>query len=258
MTLSGLRALPLALMIAAPAASAQTRPCDAAASADSPSRDLYCMELVSAPGFSGVSGRVELGHISGPFTIAVTPDGRTRFRLILSAAGLPPPSSLGDYTAYVAWVATPTMDPIVRQGVVHNGRTKLGVVDLEKFTFLVTAERSRRPQRPGSRIVLRAQSPATRLFPPDLLQLTLGSMTGPATGEHSQQGASHHDSASMPDQFGWTTVPMPPGLTLLPAEMGWGPRLTGGLPAAPAAPSEPRELIKLSDGDTLRLEAGVV
>src|SRR3954471_21509109 len=126
MTLSGLRALPLALIIAARAASAQSRPCDAASSTDSPSRDLYCMELVAAPGFSGVSGRLELGHIAGPFTIAVSPDGRTRFRLIISAAGLPPPSSLGDYTAYVAWVATPTMDAIVRQDVVNNGRTKLG------------------------------------------------------------------------------------------------------------------------------------
>src|SRR3954468_3886534 len=258
MTLSGLRTLPFALMIAARPTAAQTRPCDAASSAESPSRDLNCMELVAGPGFSGVSGRLELGHIAGPFTVAVTPDGRTRFQLILSAAGLPPPSSLGDFTAYVAWVATPTMDAIVRQGVVNNGRTRLGIVDLEKFTFLITAERSRRPARPGPRTVLRAQSPATRLFPPDLLQLTLGSMTGPATGEHSQQGASHHDSASMPDQFGWTTVPMPPGITMLPAERAWRPRLTGWLPAGPAAPSEPRELIKLSDGDTLRLEAGVV
>src|SRR3954471_21826551 len=126
MTLSGLRTLPFALMIAARPTPAPTRASRAAASADSPSRDLYCMELVSAPGFSGVSGRLELGHIAGPFTMAVTPDGRTRFRLILAAAGLPPPSSLGDYTAYVAWVATPTMDAIVRQDVVNNGRTKLG------------------------------------------------------------------------------------------------------------------------------------
>src|SRR3954447_6469196 len=258
MTLSGLRTLPFALMIAARPTAAQTRPCDAASSAESPSRDLYCMELVAAPGFSGVSGRLELGHIAGPFTVAVTPDGRTRFQLILSAAGLPTPSSLGDFTAYVAWVATPDMDSIVRQGVVNNGPTRLGVVDLEKFTFLVTAERSRRPQRPGPRTVLRAQSPATRLFPPDLLQLTLGSMTGSTTGEHSEHGSSHHDSASTPDQFGWTTVPMPPGITMLPAEMALRPSLAGWLPAGPAAPAQARELIKLNDGDTLRLEAGVV
>ncbi|MFL5491884.1 MAG: multicopper oxidase family protein [Gemmatimonadales bacterium] len=258
MTLSGFRVLPFALILGTGPALAQTRPCDAASSPDSPSRDLYCMELVAAPGFSGASGRLELGHIPGPFTTAVAPDGRIRFQLILSAAGLPTPSSLGDFTAYVAWVATPDMDSIVRQGVVNNGRTRLGVVDLEKFTFLVTAERSRRPQRPGPRIVLRAQSPATRLFPPDLLQLTLGSMTGPATGEDSAQGSPHHDPASIPDQFGWTTVPMPPGITMLPAEMALRPTITGWLPAGPAEPAQPRELIKLNDGDTLRLEADVV
>ncbi len=216
------------------------------------------MELVAAPGFSGVSGHLELGHVPGPFTIAVTPGGRIRFRLILSAAGLPPPSSLGDFTSYVAWVATPTMDSIVRQGVVSNGRTTLGVVDLEKFTFLVTAERSRSPRRPGPRAVLRAQSPATRLFPPDLLQLTLGSMTGSGPAENPEHGSPHHDPASMPDQFGWTTVPMPPGITMLPAEMALRPSVAGWLPVGPAEPAQPRELIKLNDGDTLRLEAGVV
>jgi suppressor of ftsI len=216
------------------------------------------MELVAAPGFSGVSGRVDLGHVPGPFTVAVTPEGRTRFQLILSAAGLPPPSSLGDFTTYVAWVATPTMDSIVRQGAVSNGRTRLGVVDLEKFTFLVTAERSPQGRRPGTRTVLRAQSPATRLFPPDLLQLTLGSMTGPATGENSKHGSPQHDPASTADPLGWTTVPMPPGITMLPAEMALRPNLAGWLPAGPAAPARPRELIELKDGDTLRLEAGVV
>jgi suppressor of ftsI len=216
------------------------------------------MELVAAPGFSGVSGRVDLGHVPGPFTVAVTPEGRTRFQLILSAAGLPPPSSLGDFTTYVAWVATPTMDSIVRQGAVSNGRTRLGVVDLEKFTFLVTAERSPQGRRPGTRTVLRAQSPATRLFPPDLLQLTLGSMTGPATGENSKHGSPQHDPASTADRLGWTTVPMPPGITMLPAEMALRPNLAGWLPAGPAAPARPRELIELKDGDTLRLEAGVV
>jgi len=216
------------------------------------------MELVAAPGFSGVSGHLELGHVPGPFTVAVTPGGRIRFRLTLSAAGLPPPSSLGDFTNYVAWVATPTMDSIMRQGVVNNGRTTLGVVDLEKFTFLVTAERSRSPRRPGPRAVLRAQSPATRLFPPDLLQLTLGSMTGSRPAENSEYGSPHHDPVSMPDQFGWTTVPMPPGITMLPAEMALRPSMAGWLPVGPAEPAQPRELIKLNDGDTLRLEAGIV
>src|SRR5215218_5609766 len=103
MPFSGLRALPFALIIGGRPVLAQNRPCDAASSAASPSRDLYCMELVAAPGFRGASGRLELGHVSGPFAMAVTPRGRTRVQLIRAAAGVPPPAALGDLSTYVAW-----------------------------------------------------------------------------------------------------------------------------------------------------------
>ena len=99
--------LGLVLMQSVERASAQQRPCDPATPL-SPSHDLYCIELIAAPGISGVSARVELGHAGGPFTIAVTPDGRPRYRLILSASGLPSPESLGEYQTYVAWVASRT------------------------------------------------------------------------------------------------------------------------------------------------------
>ena len=66
------------------------RPCDPP-TAWGPSRDLYCIELVSAPGMEGVSGRLELGHIPGPFTVAAGADGRLRYQLTLRAIGLPPP-----------------------------------------------------------------------------------------------------------------------------------------------------------------------
>ncbi|HKC40723.1 MAG TPA: hypothetical protein VKC15_14360, partial [Gemmatimonadales bacterium] len=47
------------------------RPCDPATPLG-PSHDLYCIELVAAPGVRGVSGRVELSSPPGPFTVAVT------------------------------------------------------------------------------------------------------------------------------------------------------------------------------------------
>src|SRR4051812_16118665 len=243
----------------APGAGAQQRPCDPP-SPLGPSHDLYCMELVPAPGIAGVSGQVELGQVAGPFTVSVSPDGRPRQQLILLAAGLPSPSALGHYVNYIAWVTPPTMDSIVRLGPVQNGRTALSTVDLEKFPFLITAESSVLVRRPTGRLVLRGQSPATRLFPPDLLQFSIGSMSqAPATAHqgHPGAGAAAPGSAST---LRWTSVPMPPGITMLPAEMALHPDAAAWLPSAAESvrPARARELVHLEDGDTLRLEAGLV
>src|SRR3954454_3831863 len=250
-----MRWLALLFLSAVATASAQQSPCDSAALG--PSHDLYCVELVAAPGVVGASGRVELAHPAGPFTVSVGPDGRTRFQLILFAGGLPSPSTIGSATAYVAWVATPMMDSVVRQGPVSNGRTRLGAIDLEKFTFLITAERTSRPRRPSPRVVLRGQTPATRLFPPDLLQLSIGSMAGAQHGghEHRPRDSVDQDADSIPAE--WTSVPMPPGITMLPAEMALRPAIAGWLPSGPAASARPPELVHLSDGDTIALEAGL-
>jgi suppressor of ftsI len=212
------------------------------------------MELVPAPDIAGVSGRVELGHLPGPFTIAVGPGGEPRYRPVISVAGLPSPDSLGHYRTYVAWVAPPSMYPIARLGEIRNGRANLPTVDLEKFVILVTAEPGGRVKEPSGRVVLRGQSPSTRLFPPDLLQFSIGAM-GQGTGsEHHEHHAMTEDSGAVQ----WTTVPMPPGLTMLPAEMALRPDAAPYLPPTTVAPARPRKTIRLEDGDTLRLEAGLV
>ena len=58
------------LTLLAGSLSAQQRPCGPAAPL-APSRDLYCIELVAAPGVEGAAGTVELGQVPGPFTVAV-------------------------------------------------------------------------------------------------------------------------------------------------------------------------------------------
>ena len=127
--------------LALPATSAgQERGCDPQ-QPFGPSRDLYCVELLATPGLPGVTGRVELSRDAGPFTVEVGADGRPRTRLILRAAGLPAPSSLGSYRTFVAWITPPTMDSITRLGVVRNGTNDLGTVTLEKYTILISAER---------------------------------------------------------------------------------------------------------------------
>ena len=242
----GCRILLLLAFTAAPAAALQ-RPCDPPTPLG-PSHDLYCIELVPAPGIMGVSGRVELAYPPGPFTVAVTADGRPRFIPVVSLQGLPASAT------YVAWAAPPLMDPVLKLGEVQNGSTTLRAVDLEKFVVLITAERDRRAREPSGRVILRGQSPSTRLFPPDLLEFSIGAMgLPPGTGHHE-----HGDSDAAPDTLHWPMVPMPRGLTMLPAEMALRPQVTPYLPIGTPPAARPRDLMRLADGDTLRLEAGLV
>jgi FtsP/CotA-like multicopper oxidase with cupredoxin domain len=239
-------------ILAFPVVAAAQRPCE---STDplGPSRDLYCMELIAAPGVAGVSGRVELAHIAGPFTISVTADGRLRLQPILFAAGLPAPQALGPYRTYVAWAAPLSMTPLIRLGEVRNGPTRLPALDLEKFVILVSAESSGRPSHPSDRLILRGQSPSTRLFPPDLMEFSIGS--APTSG--MSMGHGGHEATDS-GAARWTTVPMPRGITMLPAEMALRPGELPYLPTGDAPSAKPREAVHLDSGDTLRLEAGVV
>ena len=231
----------IAFALAAGICEAQTqgsqRPCDPQALLG-PSHDLYCLELVAAPGFREASGRVELGIPPGPFTVAVTADGRSRILPHITLTGL-----RGDQQ-YVAWVVPSQMDTIIKLGAVHNGSMTLPVIDLEKFIVLITAERSANVRTPSGRVILRGQSPSTRLFPPDLLEFSAG---GVATEQHEHAVSD------------WPMVPMPPGLTMLPAEMALRPGVAPYLPTDSTAPlARPHEVVRVRNGDTLRLEAGVV
>jgi FtsP/CotA-like multicopper oxidase with cupredoxin domain len=219
----------------------------------SPSRDLYCIELIPASGVNGVSGRVLLGRKSGasPFTIDVTREGHTRYWPRVTLDGLPEPSTFGG-SVYVAWAVPQTMHFATSLGVVQNGETDLVSVTLDKFLILVTAERSATIREPTGRLVLRGASPSTRMQPADLMAFTIGA-TKPST-EHE-----HHTAAVINDSLRWTTVPMPPGLTMLPAEMELRPSVAPYLPRADSAPvAQPRRLVRLNNGDTLRLSAGIV
>jgi FtsP/CotA-like multicopper oxidase with cupredoxin domain len=230
--------------------------CDGPVRRFAPSRDLYCIELIAAPRIDGVSGRVELLMRPGPFTVDVTASGVLRFSPVITLAGLPAPASLGPYSTYVAWIATPVMDQVNRLGEVRNGRAQLPAIDLDKFVILLTAEASANVKSPSGRFVLRGASPSTRLQPADLMQFTIG-----ATREPDAHTMHQHVTPKAPgDSARWTTVPMPPNLQMLPAEMALRPKVAPYLPSADARTprARPRELIRLGNGDTLRLRAGLV
>src|SRR5437762_5381998 len=244
------------LMCALCPAMSRAQICDGAVKPLAPSRDLYCIELIAAPGIEGASGRVELGRRPGPFTIDVTAGGDLRYAPTISLAGLPASASLGSFSTYIAWVATPLMYPVTRLGVVANGRAVLPSIALDKFVVLVTAESSPDAREPTGRIVLRGASPSTRLQPPDLIQFAIG-----ATRDSIDAHAHHQMGVPVPQgAVVWTGVPMPPGLSMLPAEMLLRPRVAPYLPrpslGAPLA--RPRQLMRFAAADTVRLTAGIV
>ena len=250
------RLLAVALLAVSPGdAGAQASFCEGPESATGPSRDLYCIELVPAVGIRDAAGRVELGRTPGPFTVDVTADGHLRYTPALTLSGLAAPSSLGRFTAYVAWVASPAMERVERLGVVSNGRTVLPPISMDKFTILITAEASVGTREMRGRMVLRGMSPSTRLQPPDFMQFALG------TAREDSGGHAHHAQPAG-DSLRWTMVPMPAGISMLPAEMTLRPNVAPYLPrpsrTATVPMVRPRQLVRLGSGDTLRLTAGIV
>ena len=189
---------------------------------------------------------VELRRVASPFDVAVSVEGQQQYDLVATIAGLPEPRSLGPYTTYVAWVSPPNLSPVRKLGEVRNGTTTLGRVELEKFLVMVSAESSAAVTERTGRLVLRGNSPSTRMQRHDVLMLPGG------TGEHN-----------MDDMRGW---PMPPMDSTIPMYMPGienlvppaTPTLPGENISASILPARPRSVIRLADGDTLHLTAGMV
>jgi len=68
-----------------------------------PSRSTYCMRLVPVPELRRLSGAVELHRAPSPFTVTVSAEGIFVYQPVIALHGLPNPSTLGPYAAYVAW-----------------------------------------------------------------------------------------------------------------------------------------------------------
>jgi len=231
-----------------------------------PSTDLYCMELLPRPDVPSATGTAELGRAESPFDVALTADGTQRYDVTLAIAGLPAPETLGPYTAYVAWVAAPSLDPERKLGEVTNGRTAVGEVDWDKFLVFVTAERSARVTTRAGRLVLRGFSPSIRMqqHGMDVPGGRGDSATPPpaASGGHAGHGAAPPATTGGPRWF------MPPHrpqhrMVAMPGIDELVPPVAPFLPAAgmdvrhlPEA--RPRTIVALDDGDTLDLTASIV
>jgi suppressor of ftsI len=253
-----------ALLVLGVSPVAAQRACESAA--HGPSRDLYCMELLPVPALGEAPrGEAELEIAPGPFTVAVTRDGVHRYRPRLTLRNLPAPAALDPRaTTYVAWATTPMYTHWVNLGAVTNGTMTVREVALDQFVLVISAEqRADVPERTGP-LVLRGGSPSTRLQPPDFQEFAVGvlglSPDDPVLANGHDAHAGHPMGGASDSTMRWTTVPMPAGFAMLPAEMALRPTVGAQLPRAMPGTATARRpaIVTLEDGDTLHLEAGIV
>jgi FtsP/CotA-like multicopper oxidase with cupredoxin domain len=220
------------------------------------STDLYCVPLV-APAGIGASGSVELSWPGGPFTESVTGDGTQQWQLRFALQDLPAAMLHGRRAGFVAWAADPTMARVIRLGVVHDGDMDLGPMALDRFLILISAEADTTVRQWRGRVILRGESASNRLRPADNYQFFLG-VAGDRSREANPMPMGDHPMPPA-DSATWRSVPMFPGLEMLPAEMALRPAVAPFLPStADAAPVRPQQVVHLRTGDTLELVAGPV
>jgi hypothetical protein len=102
---------------------------------------LYVIDLQpDQPGVAG-SGTAVLTPTPSPFGIPLSPDGHPMFDVHITVKNLPSPAAFGA-TAYVAWASTADLDKATNLGVIGSDQTTKGVMALNKYIVLVTAERT--------------------------------------------------------------------------------------------------------------------
>jgi len=191
---------------------------------------------------------VELERPRTPFGVAVTADGHVRSALRANVEGLPSPSSLGPFTAYVAWVSPLELDPVVRLGEVRNGTVELGEVAFNKYLILVTAEPSPDVSERTGPIVLRGRSPSARMEAHDMLA------QAPSAEEAGPEGHRHDGAWAMPPEY--PDVPRMAGMMSVRPSVS--PRMLEWAGDAPPPEALPATVVSLPDGGTLDLTAGLV
>jgi hypothetical protein len=73
---------------------------------------------------------------------------------------LPEPATLGGFTSYIAWAASTDLSQWARLGVVKNGRSTVGHVEMNKFLLVVTAEANDAAAAHAGPTVLHGTSPS--------------------------------------------------------------------------------------------------
>lgn len=223
---------------------------------------LLCVDLIPTPDLSTVSAALEITPVATPFGVSVTADGHPRQHLTLTIADLPTAKSLGDYTAFVAWAYSVSLDNPVKLGEVRNGRTDLGELRYNQFRILVSAERSATVKERTGRLVLRGTSPSARLMAHRDFSAP-GTMVASGVDSRDVMPAMQHGGGGHAAADVWTMPPMTPGMPMMPGMNGLMPsvapfRAGSGIDAATLPNARPSTVVVLRDGDTLALAARMV
>lgn len=120
----------------------------------------FDIPLFATPKAPAAQGHARLVYAPSPFGVTVTADGRASYDVRITASGLPAPSTLGAFTAYVAWAVTPDLGRWERLGAVANGTTTVGHAEFNKFLLVITAEADSAPPSHTGPTVLHGTSPS--------------------------------------------------------------------------------------------------
>ena len=122
--------------------------------------DIMLRSTSTAPTAKG-TGRLQFAP--SPFGVTVTAEGRARYDVRFELTGLPEPSTLGAFTAYVAWMASTDLKSWRRLGTVRNGTSVVGQADLNKFLLVITVEADSMAVARKGPTILHGPSPSTWL-----------------------------------------------------------------------------------------------
>jgi hypothetical protein len=120
----------------------------------------FDIELLNTPRAPTAQGHARLVFAPSPFGVAVTADGRAIYDVQIDASGLPDPATLGAFSAFVAWAASPDLTEWHRLGAVKNGSSVVGQIELNKFLLVITAEADTASRTHSGPTVLHGTSPS--------------------------------------------------------------------------------------------------
>jgi len=120
----------------------------------------YDIQLHNTPKTPNARGTARLVFAESPFGVTVTADGHASYDVQLNLSGLPEPSALGPYKAYVAWGVTTDLKQWRRLGPVGNGESTVGTVDFNKFLLVVAAEPDSAATKHAGAVALSGTSPS--------------------------------------------------------------------------------------------------